>query len=144
MGKRGFSLVIALGMVAIFLGACAGPVTTTSQQPIEVISVSGPLPPINPGGPIVEITLKNVSSEPVVSLSASLGISRAGPSSAPFTFSFNVSPSNPLPPGASISDRLTLINGGFGDDILYPLAVEGKLQGGVAFSFTEQVKITKP
>ncbi len=80
----------------IFLMACSPiPGTTptqTNQQPVEVISVSGPLEPVNPGGPIVEITLKNVASEPVVSLNATLekvGI-RA------YSFTFNVSSSNPL------------------------------------------------
>jgi hypothetical protein len=144
MGKKGFWLVIALSMAAMLLGACAGPATTTDQRPIEVVSVSGPLPPINPGGPVVEITLKNVSSEPVVSLTASLGISRAGPSSAPFAFDFDVTPANPLPPAASISDKLILIGGGFADDVSYPLTIEGKLLGGAAFSYTEQVRIVKP
>ena len=33
---------------------------TQDQQPIEVVSVLGPLPPFNPGGPEIEITLKNI------------------------------------------------------------------------------------
>lgn len=144
MRKGSFMLGIALGMVAILLGACAGPATTTNQHPIEVVSVLGPLSPINPGGPVVEITLKNVASEPVVSLTASLGISRAGPSNTPFTFNFDVTSSNPLLPATSISKKLTLIGGGFADDVSYPLTVEGNLQSGAAFKFTEQVKIMKP
>jgi len=110
----------------------------TNLEPIEVISVSGPLQPINPGGPIVEITLKNASDEPVVSLTASLELSRS------FTFNFDVNPTNPLLPGKSTSSRLTLIGGGFNDAISYPLVINGTLQSGEAFSYTKQVQIVAP
>ena len=131
-------------MVALLLGACSGTATTTGQQPIQVVSVSGPLSPINPGGPNVEVTLKNVSSESVVSLTASLGVSRAGPSNTPFVFKFDVTPSNPLLPSNSISSRLTLIGGSFADSISYPLNIEGELQSGGTFAYTEQVQIESP
>jgi hypothetical protein len=65
------------------------------------------LPPINPGGPNVEITLKNVSTEPIVSLTAvftNLG-------ARDIDINFEVGPVNPLSPGASISDTQTLIDG---------------------------------
>jgi hypothetical protein len=131
-------------MVAILLGACSGTATPTGQQPMQVVSVSGPLPPINPGGPPVQVTLKNVSGEPVVSLTASLGISRAVPSNTPFVFNFDVTPSKALSPDASVSSRLVLIGGSFSDNVSYPLAIEGKLQSGATFAYTEQVRITKP
>ena len=131
-------------MVALLLGACSVITTPTGQQPIQVVSVSGPLPPINPGGPNVEVTLKNVSSESVVSLTASLGLSRAGPSNTPFIFKFDVTSSNPLLPSNSISSRLTLIGGSFADNVSYPLVIEGKLQSGATFSYTEQVQIESP
>lgn len=50
--------------------------TDIKQQPIEIIAVVGPLQPINPGGPIVEITLKNMADEPIVSLTATLELIR--------------------------------------------------------------------
>lgn len=136
--------MVIVSVVASLLGACSSTAITTGQQPIDVTSVSGPLSPINPGGPIVEVTLRNVSGEPVVSLTASLGISRAGPSNTPFIFNFNVTSSNPLLPATSVSSKLTLIGGGFADNASYPLTIEGKLQSGAAFAYTEQVHITKP
>lgn len=141
--------LLVLGMVILSIGsllmvACGGTATPTGQQPIQVVSVSGPLPPINPGGPPVQVTLKNVSGQPVVSLTASLGINRAGPSSEPFIFNFDVTPSKPLLPASSISGRLTLIGGSFADNVSYPLKIEGKLQSGATFAYTEQVQIVKP
>ena len=145
MKRKTLILIIAiLSMVAMLLPACIGVSSTTSQQPIEVVSVLGPSPPFNPGGPVVEITLKNVSSVPVVSLQASLGITRAGPSNTPFTFKFDVTPSNPLLPDKTISTTLTLINGGFSDNVSYPLAIAGNLQSGTEFSYTRQVQIESP
>jgi|GEM_PF-411678 len=147
MRKATFILgIVILSMVPMALGACTGPAATSegATHPIEVVSVSGPLSPINPGGPIVEVTLKNVSSEPIVSLAASLGISRAGPSNAPFVFNFEVTSSSPLLPAASASSRLTLIGGSFADNISYPLKIEGKLQSGGTFAYTEQVQIESP
>ena len=144
--------MVILSVVALLLGACSGTASPTStptptptgHQPIQVVSVSGPLPPINPGGPQVEVTLKNISSEPVVALTASLGISRAGPSNTPFVFNFDVTSANPLLPSNSISSRLTLIGGSFADNTSYPLKIEGKLQSGGTFAYTEQVQIKSP
>jgi hypothetical protein len=133
--------IVILSMVVLLLGACTGTAAPTSQKPIEVVSVSGPLPPINPGGPIVQVTLKNVSSEPVVSLTAGLGISRAGPTNTPFIFNFDVTSSIPLLSGANVSSKLTLIGGSFADNVSYPLVIGGKLQSGATFSYTEQVEI---
>jgi len=108
-----------------------------NQQPIEIISVLGPLQPINPGGPIVEITLKNVAVEPVVSLTATLELIRS------FNFDFDVTSSNPLLPGKSISAKLTLIGGGFNDSISYPLTINGTLQNGATFDYIKQVQIVE-
>jgi hypothetical protein len=137
-------LIIAiLSMITMSLAGCHGASSTTSQQPLEVVSVLGPIAPFNPGGPVVEITLKNVSSEPIVSLKASLGIIRAGPSNTPFIFNFDVTPSNPLLPDKTIVTQLTLIGGSFADNISYPLNIEGKLQRGGTFAYTEQVPVYK-
>ncbi len=142
--KTLISIIAILISVALLLGACSGTATPTGQQPIQVVAVSGPLPPINPGGPNVEVTLKNVSSESVVSLTASLGVSRAGPSNTPFVFNFDVTSSNPLLPSNSITGRLTLIGGSFADNISYPFKIEGKLKSGATFAYTEQVQIISP
>jgi heat shock protein HslJ len=145
--KSSWLSLVMLGPVLILVTSLAGctsapnptPTSTlTNQQPIEVVSVSGPLPPINPGGPIVEITLKNVSSEPVISLVATIELGRT------FTFNFDVTSSNPLLPGENISTRLTLISGGFSDNISYPLNINGTLQNGATFAYTKQVRIVAP
>ncbi len=142
--KTLISIIATLSTVALLLGACSGTTTPTGQQPIQVVSVSGPLPPINPGGPNVEVTLKNVSDESVVSLTASLEVRRMGPSNTPFVFNFDVTPSNPLLPSNRISSSLTLIGGSFADNISYPLNIEGKLQSGGKFAYTVQVQIESP
>jgi hypothetical protein len=153
--------LIVLGLVIAF-AACNSPASTSNvttpsstptptasptptpsqsqqnQQPVEIISVLGPLQPINPGGPIVEITLKNVAVEPVVSLAATLDLSRS------FNFDFDVTSSNPLLPDKSISAKLTLIGEGFSVNIPYPLTMNGILQSGATFAYTKQVQIVEP
>jgi hypothetical protein len=135
MSARLFSIVVALSILALAAGGCA---STPSQQPIEIVSVTGPMSPINPGGPVVEITLKNISAEPVVALSARLETSRA------FTCTCDVTAANPLLPGKNIIARLTMIGGGFSDTVSYPMTILGTLKSGDTFSFTEQVKIAAP
>ena len=136
---------------ALTLSACqtktTSPITTTTSttdvtnpQPVDVLSVQGPLPPINPGGPNVEITLKNVSTEPIISLTAIF--TNLGPHD--FDFNFEVGSVNPLSPGASISDTQSLIDGGFSNNVLYPLTIEGTLQSGATFSYIEHVEIIEP
>lgn len=140
MNKKWF-LIIALVSALILATPTAGCTLTPTpqnQQLIEIISVSGPLEPINPGGPIVEITLKNVAAEPIVSLSASLELNSS------FNFDFDVSPSNPLLPDKIINSTLTLIGGGFSDNVSYPLTIEGNLESGTEYSYTEQVQIKPP
>lgn len=117
--------------------------TTTNQQPIEIVSVLGPLSPFNPGGPTVEITLKNVSTAPIVSLTATLGLDGAGPPTAPgsFTFTFDVTALHPLLPGRSVSDTSTLIGAGFSNSTSYPLTITGALENGATFNCTKEVQI---
>jgi hypothetical protein len=117
--------------------------TTTNQQPIEIVSVLGPLSPFNPGGPTVEITLKNVSSAPVVSLTATIGLDEAGPPTArgSFMFTFDVTALHPLLPGRSVSDTSTLIGPGFNDSTSFPLTITGAQENGATFTYTKQVQI---
>jgi len=103
---------------------------------IEVVSVRGPLAPINPGGPNVEITLKNVTNLPVIALSATLYLNQN------FNFAFDVSSANPLLPGKTVSGSLTLIDAGFSDTTSYPLVIDGVLQERQIFSLNKQVQIT--
>ena len=116
--------------------------STVDQQPIEIISVlSPPVRPgelVNPGGPVIEITVKNVSVEPVVSLTAILETSRS------FQLTFNVYPSNPLLPDQTFSQKFILIGGGYGENIPYPLTIKGTLQNGATFAYTKQIQIVNP
>ena len=112
---------------------------TSNQQPIEVISILGPFQPFYPGGPTVEITLKNVSKESYVSLTAVF--TDLGPSD--YEFNFAVDASNPLLPDQIISDKLSLIHGAFSNNISYPLTIRGILQNGATFSFTQLVQIVE-
>jgi hypothetical protein len=104
-----------------------------------VVSVVGPIPPYNPGGPVVEVTLNNVGNQPVISLKAVLMPDRGG-----FDFIFYVTPSNPLQPGKSISVRQTLIGGEFNVDFNYPLLISGTLQNHVNFTYTKQMQRLPP
>ena len=113
---------------------------TQNQQPIEIVSVLGPLQPFNPGGPTVEITLKNVSVEPVVSLTAVF----PNPGFSDLDVDFAATSANPLLPGASISDTTTLIGPGFSNSSSYPMTIEGTLQNGITFSYAQQIEITEP
>jgi hypothetical protein len=145
-------LIIAVVLFILVIPGCSpkpglSPTSATlpaGQEPVSIVSVIGPIPPYNPGGPVVEITLKNVSVAPVIVLTAGLGINRAGPSNTPFNFSFQVTSDNPLSPGKSISARQTLIGGGFSDGVLYPLTINGTLQSGAGFAYTKQVLIEPP
>jgi hypothetical protein len=100
------------------------------------VSVQGPLDPINPGGPNVEITLRNVSNQSATALSATLQLNQA------FNFIFDVSSANPLSPGKTVSASPTLIGAGFSDTASYPLVVNGVLHDGQIFSLNKQVQIT--
>jgi hypothetical protein len=109
------------------------------QQPIEITSVLGPIGLPNPAGPIVEITVKNVGAQPVVSLIATLKLDRS------FDFTFNVTPSNPLRPDGSTSDTHCLIGGGFtAGNVSYPLEIHATLRDGAEYTYTKLVQIAAP
>jgi hypothetical protein len=117
--------------------------TSQNQQPIEVTSVLGPIGPVNWGGPIVEITLKNVAVEPVISLTATLEVYTVVGTSVDFTFD-DVSPAHPLQPNRSTSAKLCLIGGGFSSNDSYPLKIHATLQNGAKFVYTKLVQIVEP
>jgi hypothetical protein len=106
------------------------------------VSVLGPIGPFSPGGPGLEITLKNVSVEPVIWLTANLEVDTALCASVDFTF--DVSPSNPLQPNTSTSHRLFLIGAGFSSDVSYPLTINATMRNGANFIYTKLVQIVKP
>jgi hypothetical protein len=87
--------------------------------------------------------LKNVSTENIISLKATLGIGGNRPGLPP-TYFFNVSPAAPLEPGKTVVSKLNIIGGGFSSESSYPLSINGTVQDGRQFSFTKQVMITAP
>jgi hypothetical protein len=156
MKRTAVLLVIAAVLLVLVLPGCgtpAGPSTTfppsptatlpPGQEPVRVISVTGPWEPVNPGGPNVDIVLENGSAENVIFLEATLDLDITA-STNPYLFHFDVSSSRPLAPGASVNATQTLIGGGFSDTTEYSLTIQGILAGNVAFSYTKLVFITSP
>jgi hypothetical protein len=135
MSTRLVLVFMALSALVLLAGACT---PAAGQPPVEIVSVTEAITRMNLAGPVAAITLKNISGEPVIALSARLETSQA------FTCDCDVSAANPLLPGKSTSARLTMITGGFRPDVLYPLTIFGTLKSGATFSFTEQVKIAAP
>ena len=91
------SILLTATLLAVTVSSCHPISASQSWEPIEIVSVLGPVPPFTPGGPIVEITLKNVAVEPAISLTATLEVDTAFGKSVDFAFD-DVSPSNPLQP----------------------------------------------
>jgi hypothetical protein len=105
------------------------------------------MPPFHPAtfdtgeGWTAEITLKNVSGEPVISLSAMLIIKHTGGSYTP-NFAFDTTSSNPLMPGKIINSKGLLYS--TSGDVSYFLYVTGTLENGTAFGYTKPVQLTAP
>jgi hypothetical protein len=128
-------LVITMGCAPTAISPSPGTTTTSFSpgQPVEVISVIelyNETP--HPGGPAIEITLKNVSDESIISLNVTL--EELGDRA--FDFDFNIASSNPLTPNDQISSERWLIGGGWGGGVLYFLTINGTMESGKAFSFT--------
>lgn len=105
---------------------------------LTVVSVNI-LQPYNPGGPTVEVTLKNNATTPVTSLQAVLSLSGRN-----YTYDFSgISSSNPLLPNQYASQTQTLLNAGFNSNQTYPLEITGTLQNGTSINYTAPVTITQ-
>jgi hypothetical protein len=115
--------------------------TTTQGEFIHINSVSIPQETglINPGGPVVRIKLKSKAIEPIISLTVTLA-HNGGLGFGSTVFLFEVSPSNPLMPGESITDTRIVIGGGISGQP-YPIEIKGILQSGKTFSFTQYVDV---
>jgi hypothetical protein len=137
------SILLTATLLAGTVSGCHPVSTSQNQEPIEIVSVLGPVPPFTPGGPAVKITLKNVGVELVISSTATLEVfSVIG---TPFDFTFDdVSPTNPLQPNRSTSATRCLIGGGFSSNGSYPLTINATLQNGANFVYTKLVQIVEP
>ena len=120
-------------------------------EPVEVLSVTGPIAPFNPGGPVVDVDVKNTGGAPIVSLNASLSF--VPPANLPanafppysYSFLFGVNRSNPLVPRGKMQRRpKTLIGAGFGTGESYPLTISGMLADGAQFSYILDIQIGSP
>ena len=107
--------------------------------PVEIISVLEPLtgPTITPGGPLIEITLKNVSGRSITSLDV---IMDEGGKHRRWGFQFGVSTSNLFRQGETLKAEQKLIGGSFGGEppygnFPYTLEISGTYEDGQAFSF---------
>jgi len=134
------SVLLTAALLAVAISGSHPVSALQNQEPIEIVSVLGPLRPFTPGGPAVEITLRNVGVEPVISLTATLELGFE-----PFEFTFDVASAHPLQPNRSTSARLCLIAGGFiSGNLSYPLTINTTLQNGANFVYTKLVQIVEP
>jgi hypothetical protein len=118
-------------------------VVSSTKSPIAVVSVTGPIQPYNPGGPVIGMTLKNIGNISIISLSATLNLTSAEPS-VPYSFVFDVNASNPLLAGNSINSTRTLVGASFDSATSYPLTINGILGNGLSFYITQLVVISPP
>ena len=143
--KKLLILTMLISMVPVAISCTA----TSEKNIIEVISVTGPVPPYTPGGPTIKIVLKNVSTRPVISLTAELEIPRN--TTLPFDhdvslqFNYDVSEQNPMMPGESSSATSILIGPkGFDNNVMYSLKVHGSLKDEQTFNYTTETEIMPP
>ena len=100
-------ITAAVLVLLISLTSCSGATSTMATfhsvpgQPIEVVSIGQSGTP-NPGGGPIDITVKNVGSEPVVYLATTLKLVYAYTPDFEVVF-YDVTPANPLLPGKSIT-----------------------------------------
>ena len=127
-------VLLLLSITGIF-GGCK------SSEPVQVVDVYNG-PGLNtPGGPTITITLKNISTKPIVYLLATITPASDNPG-GPFEFVFKVDSLNPLLPDTIISQTQILIGGGFNTSDLYALDVRGIFQGNATFQFSQQVVVS--
>jgi hypothetical protein len=120
--------------------------STPGNNPVEVITVTGPVPPYPVGQFEVIISLMNVGESSITSLNATLGwVPPPGTSGGPvqYSFVFNFSSSNPLLPGGSVYTRSTFVGPTLEGGLHYPLVISGTLEDGTQFFFTENVLFSR-
>jgi hypothetical protein len=152
-----------LALFAVTLaGACANvtPINTNLDI-VTVVSVQGPIEPLDPAGPRVSITLKNTSAFRVTALTAELtyeiDFMPTGTGSGPImpqvppsgvVFDFGVTGSNPLLPGNSATSTLLLNNALIDIRSPYSLDINVEYRNDVGqaltTSYPQQVNIVKP
>jgi hypothetical protein len=143
---------VCLFLLALPLtGACSGKASSSTInnteviKPVEIVSVTGPMPPFNPGGPNVEIAVKNTSIYPVTHLIAQLNLNLQTPPIA-YVFDFGLTQDAPLAPGATTNLTRNLINGSF-NDIFYTITLDVGYTGAAGeatANYAVQIQIGSP
>ncbi len=117
--------------------------STASNYPVEVITLTGPIPPYPIGEFQVVISLMNVGDTPITSLNATLGWvpppGSPGGTRMQYPFVFSVSSFNPLLPGQNITTKSTFVGPDLEGGLHYPLTLSGTAMNGTQFSYTENV-----
>jgi hypothetical protein len=126
------ALACVLLSVLVIFGGCK------SSRPVQVVSVStGPELDI-PGEQFITITLKNISSKPIVYVLATLTLSTDNS----LEFMFKADSLNPLGPDTVISQTRTLTGDAVKTDKDYSLDVRGIFEGNDTFQFVQQTAIS--
>ena len=106
-------------------------ITTPQNSPVEVLLISARSDSEPKDDPTIEINLKNVSPDPIVSLNAVL-IEFAP---VDYNFGFSVTTGSPLLPGRNVIAIGDLPQGQFGEGVVYSLKISGTFRNGKTFSF---------
>jgi hypothetical protein len=130
------ALSVLFLLAAGIAGGCKSNVFT---QPVAIASVSD-IEPNTPGGPAIQIALNSISSETIVSVTATLSLEPTS-DAGPWSFNFGVDSLSPLRPERIVSQTQNLIGGGFVSGTLYPLEIQGTFQNGQRFSYKQMVAI---
>lgn len=109
-----------------------------SELPVAIISVSKTdIGPAQPGGADVKITLENNTNQGIASLVATLPSASFGPAE----YSFDVSSSKPLNPGATATETQVLLNGGEIGVNSYLMTIQGTFSNGKTFNYEQYIQI---
>jgi hypothetical protein len=104
------------------------------------------MPPFNPGGPNVEITVKNTSIYTVTHLIAQLNLNLQTPPIA-YVFDFGLTQGATLAPGATTNLTRNLINGSFNGETFYTLTLDvgyAGAAGDATANYGVQIQIGSP
>ena len=106
-----------------------------SNSLVDIISIQM-VPPPNPGGPIIQLTLKNIGMKTITNLKATLELNND------YTFDFkDITESKPLTSGHSTFDTQILIGAGFRTELAYPLTISG-IANNIPFRYSVNIYIS--
>ena len=133
-----FVLTLSLLIGGCNFSAVSETTTTSEQDPVSVVSVRA-VGPTNPGGPTIEITLRNTGDKPIVSLKAGLYLE----GTTKFIFNYpDVSSTTPFQPGDTVSQTRTLIGPtGYTSEEWYSLTIDMIFQNNTTLAYLKLVQI---